>query len=110
MWLGGGPKKPTMKTTRLFALLFAALFGVAAAADKPAKAKKKRDPLRPTPMPEVNDAKNTDSGKPKPEEDPALAQFGIYAESAPVAERAAPVATTRPPAAAAVSMAASWLR
>ncbi|MCB1235550.1 MAG: HEAT repeat domain-containing protein [Verrucomicrobiae bacterium] len=47
-------------------------------------------------MPEVNDAKNTDSGKPKPEEDPALAQFGIYAESAPVAERAAPVATTLP--------------
>lgn len=42
------------------------------------------------------DAKNTKSGKAPPEEDPELAEFGIYADSAANAERTEPVVTTLP--------------
>ncbi|MCB1227853.1 MAG: hypothetical protein KDK99_18695 [Verrucomicrobiales bacterium] len=42
------------------------------------------------------DARNQDSGKAPPPQDPALAQFGIYADSAPTAPRTAPAVTTLP--------------
>lgn len=42
------------------------------------------------------DAKWKESGRPRPEEDPALAGFGIYAENAPNPGRTEPIATTLP--------------
>lgn len=42
------------------------------------------------------DAKNRQTAVPKPVEDPALARYGIYADSAPEPGRTAPVTTTLP--------------
>ncbi|MCB1088430.1 MAG: SGNH/GDSL hydrolase family protein, partial [Verrucomicrobiae bacterium] len=42
------------------------------------------------------DAKNQTLDVPPPEQDPSLAQFGIYAENAPIPAKVAPVVTTLP--------------
>lgn len=46
--------------------------------------------------PNRKDARNTESGSPEPERDPALAEFGIYAKDAPKPEKTEPVVTSLP--------------
>ncbi|MEC5125643.1 PVC-type heme-binding CxxCH protein [Verrucomicrobiales bacterium BCK34] len=53
---------------------------------------KGRDPRKKN----LQDAKNTETEKPAPPEDPALAEFGIYATDAPTPDKAEPVKTTLP--------------
>ena len=55
------------------------------------KKKKKKDPLRPTPMPKVEDTKNTKTGKAAPVQDPKLAAFGIYEKTAALPKKVEPV-------------------
>lgn len=59
----------------------------AAPAEKPKPKKEKR-------APRVEDARNRETGKKAPSEDPALADYGIYAQNAPNPEKTAPVETT----------------
>ncbi|MEZ6128760.1 MAG: GDSL-type esterase/lipase family protein [Planctomycetaceae bacterium] len=47
-------------------------------------------------VPNHQDARNTDTGKPAPPEDPEYQQYGIYAQTAPHAESAEPVVTRLP--------------
>ena len=44
----------------------------------------------------VTDAKNTQTGKPDPPEDPSLLKYGIYESTAPIAGRGKPIATELP--------------
>lgn len=57
---------------------------------------KKPDPLRPTPMPEVKDAKNIKTGKAEPKKDPALEAFGIYGKTAALPKKVVAVDTMLP--------------
>ncbi|MDP6444907.1 MAG: GDSL-type esterase/lipase family protein, partial [Pirellulaceae bacterium] len=60
---------------------------------KPRKKKKKAGKSSPDGK---QDAKNKQTGKPAPPRDPELAQYGVYAKSAPRAESAEPIVTELP--------------
>ncbi len=74
-------------------LITLTLAAAASAAETPARKAEKRKPAM-----EVNpkDAKNTDSGKPAPPADPALARFSMDEKSAPLPAVTAAVETTLP--------------
>lgn len=78
-----------VRTSILFAALAVPLLAVEPT-PRPRKAK------APAAMQNDKDAKNRETGKPRPTEDPSLAQYGMYAKTAPNAERTAPVETTLP--------------
>lgn len=90
---------PETFTDRHFVRFF--LNGICWAADQqPPKGAKARPIVQQLPggvrSANRKDARNTSTGKAAPKEDPDYQKYGIYAESAPRAKQATPVATTLP--------------
>ncbi len=88
--------KSSFLTRRCVALLSTILLLGLAGSLIAQKKRKKPDPLRPTPMPEVEDAKNSKTGKAAPAEDPKLAAFGIYEKTTALPKKVAAVDTILP--------------
>ncbi|MFK5920679.1 MAG: GDSL-type esterase/lipase family protein [Verrucomicrobiota bacterium] len=87
--------KPTLFIPRLIVLLLVTLL-LGGVGTLTAQKKKKKDPLRPTPMPKVDDAKNSKTGKAPPSQDPKLAAFGIYENTSALPKKVAAVDTLLP--------------